>query len=575
MAAVIPVGTARVGSARDNDIPLPVAGVSRHHARLVTCGARLEVEDTGSRNGTFVNGLRVARAELHEGDWLQLGPVALRVEVVDAADADLAIGRRGVAEPTVVVEAPPAATDGWSATHVNSRPSAVALLGHLAARLADEPVVATGDLLADLAVGLGASAATLLRIPPAGEPMVLAAWGLPSAIWPEVLTGSGCQADPPRTWAWHPGAARGAFVLVVDGELADRTGVPSVLEAALHLLRARIGPLPPRGRSARKAVLAFPSAYVPGRSPAMVRLHEEVRQLLAGDLPVLITGETGVGKECVARLLHASSPRRDGPFVAVNCAAIPSELLEAELFGIERAVATGVAGRTGKLEQAAGGVLFLDEIGDMPLGLQAKLLRALQRLEVEPVGGRAPRPVDVRVVAATNTDIEQRVAGGAFRRDLYYRLAGYVLNVPPLRQRREDIPLLVEHALAEVCRETGRTVAGVTVAALDTLSGAPWPGNVRELEHEVRRLVYRCPEGQAIDSTMLSPAVLRPAAEGAAEPEPDDLDLGLHTEALERRLLTLALERSRGNHTRAARLLGLSRPGLLMKLRRLGLRPER
>jgi DNA-binding NtrC family response regulator len=517
--------------------------------------------------------LRVARAELHEGDWLQLGPVALHVEVVDAADVELAIDRRDPGDTGADTMAPPAATEGWAVVQVGCRPSAAALVAHLAARLADEPQVAMGSLLADLAAGLEATAAALLRVSPAGEPVVVAAWGPPSATWPRMLTGSGSQATPPLVWAAHPDPARGALVLAASGELADRTGAPAVLEVVLHLLRARVGPPPPRSRRARQAVLAFPPAYIPGRSPAMARLHEEVRQLLTGDLPVLVTGETGVGKECVARLLHASSSRRDGPFVAVNCAAIPSELLEAELFGIERAVATGVAGRTGKLEQAAGGVLFLDEIGDMPLGLQAKLLRALQRLEVDPVGGRAPRRVDVRVIAATNTDIDRRVADGTFRRDLYYRLAGYVLDVPPLRQRREDIPLLVEHFLAEVCRETSRTVAGVTVAALDALCSAPWPGNVRELEHEVRRLVYRCPEGQAIDSTVLSADVLRPPAEGAAGRELDDLDLGLHTEALERRLLTLALERCRGNHTQAARLLGLSRPGLLMKLRRLGLRP--
>lgn len=571
-SAVVPVGTARVGSARDNEIRLAVPGVSRLHARLVSSGELLEVEDAGSRNGTFVNGLRVARAELRDTDWLQLGPLALRVETIDPADAELAIAGHGAARPEPADVEPSKATEGWSAAHAGGRPALLAVVAGVAARLADEPTVSLAELLADLAAGLGASSAALVCLSPQVEPRVLGAWGGALDGYPEMPDASGCRQAPPCAWAVHRNTGPERLVLVAGGEALDCPSAIQVLEAVLHLLRPRAGSRgKPVERPRSRPDFAVPEGYVPGRSRAMVRLHEEVRQLLPGDFPVLITGETGVGKEWVARLLHASSPRRAGPFVAVNCAAIPSELLEAELFGIERAVATGVASRTGKLEQASGGVVFLDEIGDMPLALQAKLLRALQHLEIEPVGGRSPRRVDVRVIAATNTDIERRVAEGAFRRDLYYRLAGYTLTVPALRQRRDDIPLLVEHLLARVCRETGRAVASVTVGALEALCSAPWPGNVRELEHEVRRLVVRCPEGQPIDSSMLSACVLRPPATAQPEPEPEDLDLATHVEALERRLLALALGRAHGNRSQAARLLGLSRPGLLMKLRRLGL----
>jgi len=326
--------------------------------------------------------------------------------------------------------------------------------------------------------------------------------------------------------------------------------------------------------------LVFPDGYVPGGSAAIASLYEQLRPLVQSDLPVLVLGETGVGKECVARILHLSSPRRGGPFVAVNCAAIPTDLLEAEMFGIGRGVATGVVERPGKFQQAQGGTLLLDEIGEMPGPLQAKLLRALQQREVQPVGG-APVAVDIRVVAATNSDLNRRMEEGLFRRDLYYRVAGYALQVPALRERREDLPALVEALLRGFARQAGKAVRGITVRALRALGAYGWPGNVRELEHEVRRLVYLCPQGQAIESAMLSPLVLaallpvatadptvsplEPAAEGAS------LALDARLAQVERRLIEEALARSGGNRSEAARRLGISRNGLALKLERLGI----
>jgi transcriptional regulator with GAF, ATPase, and Fis domain len=327
-------------------------------------------------------------------------------------------------------------------------------------------------------------------------------------------------------------------------------------------------PQPDRSREG----LVFPPGYLPGRSPAMASLHAQMKPLVRGNLPVLVLGETGVGKECVARALHLSSTRHAGPFVAVNCAAIPADLLEAEMFGIARAVATGVAERAGKFQLADGGTLLLDEIGELPLPLQAKLLRALQQGEVQPVGG-PPVAVDVRVVAATNADLLRRTDDGSFRRDLYYRVAGYALQVPPLRERREDVPGLVESFVRVFVRETGRPVRGITARAMEALVSYAWPGNVRELEHEVRRLVYLCPEGEPIESAMLSPALrstLAPAA--AAEEAPaDGLPLEAAIEQLERRLIREALARAGGNRSEAARRLGISRNGLALKMQRLGL----
>jgi transcriptional regulator with PAS, ATPase and Fis domain len=315
--------------------------------------------------------------------------------------------------------------------------------------------------------------------------------------------------------------------------------------------------------------LVFPEGYIPEQSAPILRLHEQMRSLLTGQAPVLLLGETGVGKELLAQVLHASSPRRGGPFVAVNCAAIPSELMEAEMFGIAKGVATGVAERPGLFQLAKGGTLFLDEIGEMPLALQAKLLRALQGKEIQPVGG-APVRIDTRVVAATNSDLDRKMEQGQFRRDLYYRIAGFVLRVPPLRERREDIPGLVQAFLDAFAREVGKPTPAITPAVMRALAAHSWPGNIRELEHEVRRLVYLCPDGQAIDRGMLCEHILDPQGTEASAP-PSSLILEANVDHLERRLIRTALARTGGRRAAAARLLEISRNGLSNKMERLGL----
>ena len=209
----------------------------------------------------------------------------------------------------------------------------------------------------------------------------------------------------------------------------------------------------------------------------------------------------------------------------------------------------------------------------MSLELQAKLLRALQALEVHPLGAKAPEPIDVRIITATNSDLHRLITAGRFRRDLYYRVAGFTVHVPPLRARRADIPAFVEHFMRLYAEEIGKPVRGMTVKALDALAAAPWPGNVRELEHEVRRLVYLCPENQAIDSTMLSPAILNPSLELELDDfdTAADLDLETAVAAIEKRMIAAALARTKGNRSRAAKLLGISRNGLAMKIDRLEL----
>jgi transcriptional regulator of acetoin/glycerol metabolism len=332
------------------------------------------------------------------------------------------------------------------------------------------------------------------------------------------------------------------------------------------------GPAPLEWIVERLPGLRFPEGFVVGRSPASAALYREMHLLCLSELPLLLCGETGVGKELVAQALHLSSRRRDGPFLAINCAAIPADLLEAELFGIADGAASGVRGREGLFQQARAGSLLLDEIGETSPALQAKLLRALQGKQIQPVGGR-PQPLDVRILAATNQDLLAQVEAGRFRRDLYYRVAGAVLTVAPLRERRGDIPALVERFLVASAAAAGKSIRGVSVKAMGVLAAYPWPGNVRQLEHEVRRLVHRCGPGQVIDSTLLDAELLRPAeAEApAAAGRTGSLRLARHVLDLERHLITLALEQGGGSRRRAATVLGISRNALARKMKRLGI----
>jgi len=305
-------------------------------------------------------------------------------------------------------------------------------------------------------------------------------------------------------------------------------------------------------------------AGIIGRSPAMQELYELIEQVAPYDLPVLITGESGVGKERVADALQGLSDRMDGPFIKVNCAALSPSLVESELFGHRRGAFTGASSdRRGRFEEADGGTILLDEVGELPLGIQAKLLRALQEGEIQRVGEDRPRRVDVRFLAATNRDVEDDVAKGHFRQDLYYRLAGVRVHVPPLRQRGADIPLLAAHFLDRFAQEAAargrpKAVDGLDTEALLWMSRQRWPGNVRELENALRLAFIRTLVGARIGLPQISQsrqAAVEPAAATLAD--------------LERRAITSAMESSEGNVAAAARMLGVDRSTLWRKLKRL------
>ena len=323
-----------------------------------------------------------------------------------------------------------------------------------------------------------------------------------------------------------------------------------------------------------------------GRSRPIQQIFEVISKVAATPSTVLITGESGTGKELVAAALHENSDRAKAPFIRVNCAAIPKDLLESEFFGYEQGAFTGaVTSKPGRFELADGGTLFLDEIAEIPSAMQVKLLRALQESEFERVGGVQTKSVDVRLIAATNRDLEVETREGRFREDLYYRLNVVRLELPALRDRPDDIPLLVEHFVEKYNRRLQRDVAGFTPRALEILAGYPWPGNIRELENVIERTLLFA-ERESIDAEDLPDDLLR--GRGATSETPAPLSTQLPslshgatsmkeivrqaTSQLERDLIIKALEETHGNVTRAAHLLRISRKGLQNKMKEFGLR---
>ena len=298
-----------------------------------------------------------------------------------------------------------------------------------------------------------------------------------------------------------------------------------------------------------------PLAGVVTSSPEMLRLCRLLEKVAPADVTVLLLGESGTGKEVLANALHALSPRASKPFIAINCAAIPENLLESELFGHEKGAFTGAIKQTkGKIELASSGTLFLDEIGDLPLPLQVKLLRFLQERIVERVGGRVPIPVDVRIICATHRELPDLVQTGAFREDLYYRLDEFTVRIPPLRDRPGDAHLLAQFFLTRFNADHGKALRGFSGDALSALAAHEWPGNVRELQNRVKRAVIMA-DGPLINATDLNLVV-------STEDCGDSVDLRRAREEAERMALQRALLQEQGNVSRAARLLGVSRPTL-------------
>jgi Nif-specific regulatory protein len=377
----------------------------------------------------------------------------------------------------------------------------------------------------------------------------------------------------------------------LDDDLRVLTVVAGLIGQAVHAERQ--GELPPipaaparggaRGGAVPQGASRVHSGIV-GQSKGMQEVFEAVTRVSPSQATVLLRGESGTGKELIARAIHQHGPRAGGPFIKLNCAALPEPLLESELFGHERGAFTGaVQARKGRFELADRGTLFLDEIGDVPLGTQAKLLRAIQEKRFERLGGTRTLTVDVRIIAATNRNLEKAMAEGAFREDLYYRLNVLPIFLPPLRSRREDIPALVEHFLARFNAENRKRVR-VTGRTLQALLAYPWPGNVRELENVIERLVVLASRGLVLPEDLPSViTTLEPGSGAGGRATEEDKGLGLggreagqaggaaKLRDVERRAILNALERAGGVQARAAELLGITPRQIRYRLRKFGI----
>jgi len=414
-----------------------------------------------------------------------------------------------------------------------------------------------------------------------------------------VVASAGCEADAARTMARSAasGSAYGRGVIVVEPLGRDPEGprfglvaspraighpvmrrlrmIAAVARQGFALCAARDRPVPVVGleidRSLEPLLPGFLSA-----SAAMGRVVEQIQRLQGNDLTVLITGESGTGKELVARAIQVGSHRSAGTYLPYNCTTTGRDLADSQLFGHRRGSFTGaVSDQPGLIRSAVGGTLFLDEVGDLPIDVQPKLLRFLEQHEIMPIGETKPQRVDVRVLAATNADLEQRVAEGKFREDLYYRLSVIRIHVPPLRDRREEIPHLSTYFLREAIERLGKPDIHLSSETLDVFSQYWWPGNVRQLKNEIQRAVALSAPGGTVQPAHLSPeigTVRLPTSSGSQRSSrASSPNLAAAVEQVERDLIQAALDRAGGNISESARSLGLTRRGLYLKIRRLGL----
>jgi DNA-binding NtrC family response regulator len=449
--------------------------------------------------------------------------------------------------------------------------------------LAHELVMAAREaVLADLAV--------VYVAPPGGELRILASAGGDSAAARTLAT----AASTGGSFAGQPAVVRplgadpdGPRVLAVasarpwsDLALRRTRMMAAVARQGFDLCGARERPVATRVTSTERPLEPLLTGFICA-SPSMQRVVEQVQRLQGNDLTVLITGESGTGKELVARAIHVGSPRSAATFLPYNCTTTTRDLADSQLFGHRRGAFTGaVNDQPGLVRAAAGGTLFLDEVGDLPFDVQPKLLRFLEQSEILPVGDTRPQHVDVRVLAATNADLEQRVSEGKFREDLYYRLSVIRIHIPPLRQRRDEIPHLATFFLREAADRLSKPDVGLSPEVLSLFASYWWPGNVRQLRNEVQRAVALAAPGSTVVPENLSPDLTSEApapaqgASGGTNGTPTlkaGQTLADLVDEVERSLIAESMEKSGGNIAETARTLGLTRRGLYLKLKRLGI----
>jgi len=572
----LPPGRLRLGSAPDNDVCIPFPGISRQHAQMERTERGVLIRDLGSKNQLVVNGAAVTMAELPLEATFRVGRATLSFE--DARTADLQIAL----EVVQTVTKSPSEETRTEHDFPTDGPAAALQLVRIYEGMSHR------SFLRSLSTRLNEVRDVL-----SAETIALGNWAEDGRISIRSIAGSLPDEDVLRRIV--PGRSRRQIMrrqsanviesvhgrrwcMAVFGD--DQHPAHWQLDFIEYLACKSFGPEsePAAADASPDALLPIPDSMVIGSSARMRVAIYQLRSTAGSDLDVLLTGETGTGKELFARLVHAAGKNASGAFVAINCAAIPSELLEAELFGVHARVATGVDPRVGRFAQAEGGSLFLDEIGELPDRLQAKLLRVLQEREILPLGAVNPRPIHLRVIAASNRNLLQLSRNGAFRPDLYYRLSALRFDLPALRDRREDIPSLTLTFANEAAARHHKNVRGISRSALAALIDYDWPGNIRELRNQVQRAMLICEPNGILDTSHFeldpppNPPPDGPDPAPAQSPPAEPLaPLQLQIESLERGAISRALLQCNGNRSAAARLLGITRNGLTLKLRRLGL----
>jgi DNA-binding NtrC family response regulator/pSer/pThr/pTyr-binding forkhead associated (FHA) protein len=528
--------------------------VSRAHARVVRKGRSILVEDLGSRNGTRVNGDRIeAATRVSASDEIGVGPALAVVGVSSGLGRRMLIGGASYLEDRLAAESDRAQR--------YRRPLGVIMLRLDGATAACEAAI-------DRVAGILRRMDCFAEYGPDEFAVILP------------------EADRLATEAAARRIVREARVAgLIHGGVAVHVGLAGCPDDG-----AQPGELVSRARSALRTartgggddgVASSPrEAVVAGdvvvADPSMERLYGLVKKVAQTPMTVLILGETGVGKEVVASEIHRRSPRATKPFVQLNCASLPETLLESELFGYERGAFTGAdKKKQGYFEAADGGTLFLDEIGEIPITLQPKLLRVLEERKLTRLGGTAEVKVDVRLVCATNRDLEQDVQRARFREDLFFRVSAFTLLVPPLRDRKSEVRPLAERFALKYARELKQSPSGFSPEAMSLLEAYPWPGNIRELRNAIERAVVLAPSG-TIEAEHLPPRVregARAARSGAPIVVGEGVDVREQIAEVERAAIVTAMEECGGNQTRAAQKLGLSRRALIYKLEKYGLKP--
>jgi DNA-binding NtrC family response regulator len=572
-----------VGRALAHDVVLSDASVSRDHAVIETQYGGWVLTDRDSRNGTRVNGVAVVRRQLNDGDLVAFGDVAMVFHIVDEEPLPaplLAEARPGLNAGMRTIAAPEEA-DGsaWPGVYAWQLLKA---LSNIQTRPLDDYVRLAINDLSGIRQVTGSGVGLLVEPEGAwkwiwheGADASIKTWSASEDVAAEVRAGQAVyrshgrrvEAEDVADGAVFPISTCGRVIgcLCVQGRSVFPSALLAVFRAAAEAVGAALGlrelmthraAVQAAGPSVRRA----PPVIV-GRGAALLQVMRQAVKAAKHEATVLIRGETGTGKELFARLIVDESPRRDRPFIPVHCSAIDENLLGSMLFGHEKGAFTGAVGmKKGVFEEADGGTIFLDEIGELSLVMQVKLLRVLQEGEFMRLGGTKPMRVNVRIIAATNRDLEKGIKSGRFREDLFYRLNVIALTLPPLRERREDIPELVRHYAETLSRETARGVCAVSPEALARLQGYGWPGNIRELRNVVERGLVLAENG-IITEDDLPPEVALKAEAGAGPAEEQSL------ERMERDHILAVLAECGGNKRLAAERLGISRSTLYEKLK--------